>query len=87
MDRGAWGGRVTVHWFAKSQTPWSTNALSLAMWGCADLIPGRRTKIPHATEQLSLLAATIEGLTPQLESPCATMKGPTRHSQVHACCN
>ena len=61
--------------------------------GVMGLIPGQGTKIPHATEQLSLRAATIEprcsgAHAPKLESPCAysedlndTIK--TRHSQIN----
>ena len=48
-------------------------------------IPGRGTKIPHATGQLSLRAATIEPVcsrshTPQLEKPAC-------HNEDPACCN
>ena len=44
-------------------------------------IPGWRTKFPHATEQLSTWAATIEPMSagvhvPQLENPCATTTEP-----------
>ena len=60
--------------------------------GNMDLIPGRETKIPHATEQLNPQIATIDPVhcgscTPQLESPCTTRKEPiaatkTRYSQI-----
>ena len=38
--------------------------------GDVGLIPGQGTKIPHATEQLSLYAATTEARTPVRESVC-----------------
>ena len=45
-------------------------------------IPGQGTKIPHATEQLSLYSTTIEPMrsgahVPQLDSRWATVKDPT----------
>ena len=49
--------------------------------GDAGSIPGRRTKIPHATEKLSPCSSTPGSpgwgtLVPKLESLCAGMKGP-----------
>ena len=43
-------------------------------------IPGWRTKIPHAMEQTSLCAATIEPM-PHLESPLAARKDPARWNE------
>ena len=40
-------------------------------------IPGCRTRIPHAAEQLSPCATTTEACTPELESPCISIKGST----------
>ena len=40
------------------------------------LIPGRGTKIPHATEQLSPLAVTTEVHPPQQNILCSEMKSP-----------
>ena len=44
-------------------------------------IPGQETKIPHASEQLSLQATTAEPVcfgagAPQPESPCAARQDP-----------
>ena len=46
--------------------------------GDVSSIPGQGTKILHATEQL---------IPPQLESPCVTVKDPTRGKEDFACCN
>ena len=43
--------------------------------------PVQGTKIPHATEQLSLCATTTEVCAPQLESLCAAEKDPTRRNE------
>ena len=60
--------------------------------GGIGLTPDQGTRMPHATEQLSLCTTTTESACsgacmPQLESPCATTKDrhdttKTRHSQV-----
>ena len=42
-------------------------------------IPGQRTKIPHAMEQLSPGAATTEPSCHTLESPCNATEGPACH--------
>ena len=51
--------------------------------GDAGSIPGQRTKIPHATGQLSLCATTTEPThcgahTPQLQSSCTATTEPAR---------
>ena len=45
------------------------------------------TKIPRATEQPSLCAATTEPTTPQLESSCAAKKDPPGCNKDPTCCN
>ena len=67
MDRGAW--RATVHRVAESPC----NA------GDTDSIPDRRTKILHATGQLSPSTVTRENPSTAVTSPCATVK--TQRSQ------
>ena len=56
------------------------------------LIPGQRTRIPHASEQLSSYAATIEPMysgaqAPRIESPCTATKDPARCNSDLVCHN
>ena len=60
--------------------------------GNASLIPGQRTKIPHAERQLSLHATTTEPVCSgtheqQLESLWAATKDPSQNKEDPKCCN
>ena len=53
--------------------------------GNAGLIPGLRTKIPHAVEQLSLHTATVGAHTPQQKIPHDAAKIP--HARTETWCS